>query len=90
MSDFFMRPMGFVAIGRMLRRHGVALPSVGNVERGSFKARSPCRKTAGRLWGVSSCRQGTQALLREHGPSSFDARIEVVPLCQPGWPSPAV
>ena len=26
MSDFFMRLMGFMAIGRVLRRHGVPLP----------------------------------------------------------------
>jgi hypothetical protein len=38
MSDFFMRLMGFVAIGRVLRRHRVALPLVGDIEGESFKA----------------------------------------------------
>jgi hypothetical protein len=31
MSDFFMRLMGFMAIGRVLRRHGVALPIIGDI-----------------------------------------------------------
>src|SRR5258708_33918952 len=38
MSDFFMRLMGFMAIGRVLRRHGVALPIIGDIERESYKA----------------------------------------------------
>jgi hypothetical protein len=38
MSDFFMRLMGFVAIGRVLRRHGVSLPVIGDIERETYKA----------------------------------------------------
>src|ERR1700751_5800444 len=38
MSDFFMRLMGFMAIGRVLRRHGIALPVIGEIERESYKA----------------------------------------------------
>src|SRR3982074_996398 len=38
MSDFFMRLMGFMAIGRVLRRHGLALPVIGEIERESYKA----------------------------------------------------
>ena len=38
MSDFFMRLMGFMAIGRVLRRHGVALPVIGDIERETYKA----------------------------------------------------
>jgi hypothetical protein len=38
MSDFFMRLMGFIAIGRVLRRHGVALPMIGDIERETYKA----------------------------------------------------
>src|SRR4029078_11598065 len=38
MSDLFMRLMGFLAIGRVLRRHGVALPIIGEIERESYKA----------------------------------------------------
>jgi hypothetical protein len=33
MSDFFMRLMGFMTIGRVLRRYGVALPVIGDIER---------------------------------------------------------
>ncbi|MEW6634606.1 MAG: L-2-amino-thiazoline-4-carboxylic acid hydrolase [Pseudomonadota bacterium] len=38
MSDFFMRLSGFMAIGRVLRRHGVPLPVIGEIERESYKA----------------------------------------------------
>lgn len=38
MSDFFMRLMGFMAIGRVLRRHGVLLPVIGDIERDVYKA----------------------------------------------------
>ena len=38
MSDFFMRLLGFMAIGRVLKRHGVAVPIIGEIERESYKA----------------------------------------------------
>jgi hypothetical protein len=38
MSDFFMRLMGFMAISRVLRRHGVPLPVIGDIERETYKA----------------------------------------------------
>jgi len=38
MSDFLMRLLGFMAIGRVLRRHGVALPVIGDIERESYTA----------------------------------------------------
>ncbi|HEY8607875.1 MAG TPA: L-2-amino-thiazoline-4-carboxylic acid hydrolase [Noviherbaspirillum sp.] len=38
MSDFFMRLLGFIAIGRVLRRHGVPLPMIGDIERETYKA----------------------------------------------------
>src|ERR1700716_4243411 len=38
MSDFFMRLMGFMAIGRVLRRHGLALPVIGEIEGETYKA----------------------------------------------------
>jgi len=38
MSDFFMRLMGFIAIGRVLRRHGVSLPVIADIERETYKA----------------------------------------------------
>ncbi|MFB6451950.1 L-2-amino-thiazoline-4-carboxylic acid hydrolase [Bradyrhizobium tunisiense] len=38
MSDFFMRLLGFMAISRVLRRHGVPLPEIGDIERETYKA----------------------------------------------------
>jgi hypothetical protein len=38
MSDFFMRLIGFMAIGRVLRRHGLSLPMIGDIERETYKA----------------------------------------------------
>jgi hypothetical protein len=38
MSDFFMHLMGFVAISRVLRRHGVSLSVIGEIERETYKA----------------------------------------------------
>lgn len=38
MSDFFMRLIGFIAIGRVLRRYGVAISSIGDIERETYKA----------------------------------------------------
>jgi len=38
MSDFFMRLIGFMAIGRVLRRHGVPLSVIGEIERETYKA----------------------------------------------------
>ncbi len=38
MSDFFMRLMGFMAISRVLRRHGVPVPVIGEIERDTYKA----------------------------------------------------
>ena len=38
MTDFFMRLMGFMAIGRVLRRHRVSLAVIGEIERESYKA----------------------------------------------------
>jgi L-2-amino-thiazoline-4-carboxylic acid hydrolase-like protein len=38
MTDFFMRLIGFLAIGRVLRRYGVALAVIGDIERETYKA----------------------------------------------------
>ena len=38
MSDFFMRLIGFLAIGRVLRRHGVQAPAIGDIGREIHKA----------------------------------------------------
>lgn len=38
MSDFFIRLMGFMAISRVLRRHGLSLSVIGEIERETYKA----------------------------------------------------
>ena len=71
MSDFFMRLMGFMAIGRVLRRHGVALPIIGDIERESYKAQLLTVPEADRL---ASGRQfmsfENRAVLREQAAKS--------------------
>ncbi len=71
MSDFFMRLMGFMAIGRVLRRHGVALPVIGDIERETYKAQLLTVPAAER---IASGRQfmslENQALLREQAAKS--------------------
>src|SRR5271154_737015 len=49
MRDFFMRLIGFVAIGRVLRRRGVAAPIIGDIERRSYKAQLLAAPEAERL-----------------------------------------
>jgi hypothetical protein len=66
MSDFFMRLMGFMAIGRVLRRHGVSLPVIGDIERESYKAQLLMVPEAERLAaGRQFMSPENQALLRE-------------------------
>ena len=71
MSDFFMRLMGFMAIGRVLRRHRVPLPVIGDIERESYKAQLLTVPEAERL---ASGRQFMSAenrtLLREQAAKS--------------------
>jgi len=72
MSDFFIRLMGFMAIGRVLRRHGVPLPVIGEIERESYKAQLLIVPEGERL---ASGRQfmsvENQALLREQAAKSL-------------------
>jgi hypothetical protein len=71
MSDFFMRLMGFMAIGRVLRRHGVALPVIGDIERESYKAQLLTVPEAERLAsGRQFMSPKNQALLREQAVKS--------------------
>ena len=71
MSDFFMRLMGFMAIGRVLRRHGVALPVIGDIERDSYKAQLLTAPEAERLAaGRQFMSPENQALLREQAARS--------------------
>lgn len=49
MSDFFMRLLGFMAISRVLQRHGVPLPLIGDIERETYKAQLLTAPEAERL-----------------------------------------
>ncbi|MGV7218503.1 L-2-amino-thiazoline-4-carboxylic acid hydrolase [Bradyrhizobium sp. UFLA05-112] len=71
MSDFFMRLMGFMAIGRVLRRHGVPLAVIGEIERESYKAQLLMVPEAERLAsGRQFMSPENQALLREQAAKS--------------------
>ena len=71
MSDFFMRLMGFMAISRVLRRHGVSLSVIGEIGRETYKAQlltvsEAERQASGRQFMSSE----NQALLREQAKKS--------------------
>lgn len=71
MSDFFMRLMGFMAIGRVLRRHRVSLAVIGEIERESYKAQLLMVPEAERLAsGHQFMSPENQALLREQAAKS--------------------
>ena len=71
MSDFFMRLMGFMAISRVLRRHGVALSVIGEIERETYKAQLLTVPEAERLAsGRQFMSAENQALLREQAAKS--------------------
>ena len=71
MSDFFMRLMGFMAISRVLRRHGVPLPVIGEIERETYKAQLLTVPEAERLAsGHQFMSPENQALLREQAAQS--------------------
>ena len=71
MSDFFMRFMGFMAISRVLRRHGVPLPVIGEIERETYKAQLLTVPEAERLAsGRQFMSPENQALLREQAAKS--------------------
>ena len=71
MSDFFMRLMGFMAIGRVLRRHGVPLPVIGDIERESYKAQLLTVPEAERLdSGRQFMSPENRTLLREQAAKS--------------------
>ncbi|MDA9510976.1 hypothetical protein XI09_41250 [Bradyrhizobium sp. CCBAU 11386] len=72
MSDFFMRLMGFMAISRVLRRHGVPLPVIGEIERETYKAQLLTVPEAERLAsGRQFMSPENQALLREQAAQSI-------------------
>jgi hypothetical protein len=66
MSDFFMRLIGFMAISRVLRRHGVPLPVIGEIEREIYRAQLLMVPEAERLAsGRQFMSPENQALLRD-------------------------
>jgi L-2-amino-thiazoline-4-carboxylic acid hydrolase len=71
MSDFFMRLMGFMAISRVLRRHGVPVAMIGEIERETYKAQLLTASEAERLAsGRQFMSPENQALLREQAAAS--------------------
>jgi hypothetical protein len=71
MSDFLMRLIGFMAISRVLRRHGVPLPVIGDIERETLKAQLLTLPEAERLAsGRQFLSPENQALLREQAKKS--------------------
>lgn len=71
MSDFFMRLMGFMAISRVLRRHGVSLSVIGEIERETYKAQLLTVPEAERLAsGRQFMSSEDQTLLREQATKS--------------------
>ena len=71
MSDFFMRLIGFMAISRVLRRHGVPLSVIGDIERETYKAQLLTVPEAERLAaGRQFMSPENQALLREQAATS--------------------
>jgi len=71
MSDFFMRLIGFMAISRVLRRHGVPLAVIGDIERETYKAQLLTQPEAERrAAGRQFLSPENQALLREQAATS--------------------
>jgi hypothetical protein len=71
MSDFFMRFMGFMAIGRVLRRHNVAVSVIAEIERDAYKAQLLTVPQADRIAaGRQFMSPENQALLRAQAAKS--------------------
>ncbi|MDF0516419.1 L-2-amino-thiazoline-4-carboxylic acid hydrolase [Bradyrhizobium yuanmingense] len=71
MSDFFMRLTGFMAVSRVLRRHGVPVPVIGEIERETYKAQLLSIPEAERLAaGRQFMSRENQALMREQAARS--------------------
>lgn len=71
MSDFFMRLTGFMAVSRVLRRHGVPVPVIGEIERETYKTQLLTVSEAERLaLGREFMSPQNQALLREQAARS--------------------
>ncbi|WP_025036590.1 L-2-amino-thiazoline-4-carboxylic acid hydrolase [Bradyrhizobium sp. DOA9] len=71
MSDFFMRLTGFIAISRVLRRHGVPVPVIGEIERETYQAQLMTSPEAERLAaGRQFMSPENQVLMREQAARS--------------------
>ncbi|MEA2876704.1 MAG: hypothetical protein QOF14_1900 [Hyphomicrobiales bacterium] len=75
MSDFFMRFLGFMAVGRVLRRHGLPANVIGDIEVESYLAQlltvpEPERLKAGRQFMSAE----NQALVREQAALSHQEK----------------
>jgi hypothetical protein len=76
MSDFFMRLIGFMAISRVLRRHGVPLSVIGDIERETYTAQLLTVPEAERLaLGRQFMSSENQALLREQAIKSHQGEF---------------
>lgn len=74
MSDFFMRLLGFMAISRVLRRHGVPLSVIGEIERDTYQAQLLTVPEAERLAaGAQFMSAENQAFIREQAATSATA-----------------
>jgi L-2-amino-thiazoline-4-carboxylic acid hydrolase len=72
MSNFFMRLIGFLAIGRVLKRHGVPLPVIGDIETETLKAQCLTVPEAERLSaGLQFLSPENQAVVREQAAISM-------------------
>jgi hypothetical protein len=71
MSDFFMRLTGFMAMSRVLRRHGVPVHVIGEIERETYKAQLLTTPEAERLAaGRQFMSRENQAFMREQAATS--------------------
>jgi hypothetical protein len=88
MSDFFMRLIGFMAVGRVLRRRGVPLRVIAGIERESYKAQLLTIPEAERLAsGRQFMSAGNRAFLREQAAKSLGEEYKedfVYDFVQPG------
>lgn len=72
MTDFFTRLLGFMAISRVLRRHGVPLAMIGEIERETHRAQCLAIPEAERLAsGRQFMSAENQSLLREQAAKSL-------------------
>lgn len=75
MSDFFMRLLGFLAIGRVLRRRGVPVALIGDIERDTYQAQLLMVPESERLAsGRQFMAPENQVLLREQAATSASER----------------